>query len=601
MDFRDTIAAFRAGWFLPVIGLLLGGAAGAGMAMLMTPTYTSSTQLFVTSTDATTTTAAFQGSQFSQNRVVSYVQLLTSERLAIEVIEAGGFDLTPDQVQNRIEASVVPDTTVLDIVVTDTSPERAQELAAAVAAEFAALVDEVEATTTTPTDPEVEPVTTVPVKVTVLDSPEVPEEPTDPNLYSNIAVGLLIGLLVGLALAYARVRMDRSVRDGKVAAAAAGAPLIGTITRDRHLEREHVLDRWSRSGNAESFRQLRTNLQFLNVDEPPRVIMVSSAVAAEGKSTLAANLAITLAEGGHRVTLVEADLRHPRVTKYLGLVDGAGLTSILSGAAELDDVLQPYGEGRGSLSVLAAGSIPPNPSELLASVQLRTLVDRLRAANDFVIVDTPPLLPVSDGSAVAVVMDGVLLSVRQGKTRRDELEEARAILDRVGARTLGVVLNLAPVSADPAHAYGYQGDAPTEAGPETGSGSAPPAEAGRPAQPGSAPAAEAGRPAKAEEATGPDGAAPAAGSDGAAPAAEPTGATRLESDGPRPMTEKPAVDRSPGVTRPIPAVLPANGADPARDRSRGSGAGRGGSTGEPAGDGVGQHSSTPAQGDRDGR
>ncbi|TYP87187.1 polysaccharide biosynthesis tyrosine autokinase [Blastococcus xanthinilyticus] len=511
MDFRDTMAAFRAGWFLPVIGLLLGGAVGAATALAMTPTYTSSTQLFVTSTDATSTTAAFQGSQFSQNRVASYVQLITSERLAVQVIDAGGFDLDADEVQQRIDASVVPDTTVLDIVVTDTSPERAQQLAEAVAAEFADLVDEVEATTTTPVEPDVEPVTTVPVKVTVLDSPEIPEDPAAPNLYVNIAVGVLIGLVIGLLLAYARVRMDRSVRDASVAAAAAGAPVIGTITRDRSLEDEHVLGRRSRSRNAESFRQLRTNLQFLDVDTPPRVIMVSSAVAAEGKSTLAANLAVALAEAGHRVTLVEADLRHPRVATYLGLVDGTGVTSVLSGAADLDDVLQSYRDG--TLSVLPAGKVPPNPSELLASARLRTLVDRLRAANDFVIVDTPPLLLVADGAAVAPAMDGVLLSVRTGRTRRDELEQAVALLRRVGARTLGVVLNLAPGSALPGRGYGYQGDEPT--GPGADAEPAPVPQRMRPAVPRGAVAAD-GRSA--------DGAAHGAAADGGA---DPAGTTRV--------------------------------------------------------------------------
>ncbi|MDP9459038.1 MAG: polysaccharide biosynthesis tyrosine autokinase [Actinomycetota bacterium] len=452
------IAALRAGWFLPVIGLLFGGAAGAVTALLMTPTYTSATQLFVTTTDATSTAAAFQGSQFSQNRVTSYVQLLTSERLANRVISDLELDLSALELQEKIEASVVPDTTVLDIVVTDSSPPRARDLAAAIAEEFTVLVEEVETTTTTPTDPAEEPVTTVPVRVTVLDSPELPTSPASPNIYRNIAVGVLIGLVVGFVSAYLRVRMDRSVRDPKTASTVVGAPVIGVVTRDPQLAKGHVLARHSRSAAAESFRQMRTNLQFLDVDQPPRVIMVSSSMAGEGKSTVAVHLAISLAEGGHRVTIVEADLRRPRVTMFLGLVDGAGLTSILSGAAELDDVLQTYGDG--NLSVLAAGSIPPNPSELLSSSRLRGLVEELRARNDFVIFDTPPLLPVSDGSAVAVVMDGVLLSVRHGKTRREELEQAAGALTRVGAKTLGVVLTVVPPSADASKVYGYDSAVP---------------------------------------------------------------------------------------------------------------------------------------------
>ncbi|MGY2002833.1 polysaccharide biosynthesis tyrosine autokinase [Blastococcus sp. SYSU DS1024] len=463
MDLRDTIAAFRAGWFLPVIGMILGGAVGAGTTQAMTPTYTSSAQLWVTSTDASSTTAAFQGTQFAESRVPSYVEILGSEVLADSVIDRLDLDLTAAQLQERVEASVRPDTTVLDIVVTDTSAERARDIAVAVAAEFTELVLAVEETTTTPTDPDEVPVTTVPVEIQPLGTPAIAEEPASPNLVANTAVGVLIGLLVGLVLAYARVRMDRSVRDAKVAAAAAGVPVIGAVARDRQLASQHVLERHSRSGNAEAFRQLRTNLQFLDVDQPPRVIMVSSAAGAEGKTTLAVNLAVTLAEGGHRVALVDSDLRHPRVVEYLGLSDGAGLTSVLAGTAELDDVLQSYDNGR--LAVLGAGSIPPNPSELLASGKLLGVVDRLRATHDFVVFDTPPLLPVADGSAVAVAMDGVLLAVRQGKTRQDELERAAAVLDRVGARRLGVVLTHAPASALP-QASGYQGEPPTEPEPK---------------------------------------------------------------------------------------------------------------------------------------
>jgi capsular exopolysaccharide synthesis family protein len=479
------MAALRAGWFLPVVGLLIGGAAGAVTALLMTPTYTSDTQLFVTTTDATSTAAAFQGSQFSQNRVTSYVQLLTSERLADQVIAELELDLPARELQDQIEASVVPDTTVLEIVVTDSSPERARDLATAIVTQFTSLVEEVETTTTTPTDPGEAPVTTVPVKVTILDSPEIPTSPASPNLYGNIAVGVLIGLVVGFGSAYFRVRLDRSVRDPNVASTLAGAPVIAVVTRDPQLATDHVLIRHSRSAAAESFRQMRTNLQFLNVDQPPRVIMVSSSMAGEGKSTVAVNLALSLAEAGHRVAIVEADLRRPRVTKYLGLVDGAGLTSILSGAAELDDVLQIYGNG--NLFVLAAGSIPPNPSELLSSSRLGGLVDDLRARNDFVIFDTPPLLPVSDGSAVAVVMDGVLLAVRHGKTRREEVEQATAALTQVGAKTLGVVLTVVPPSADASKVYGYDSDVPV-----SGSEEVEPVPAPQVAPPGPQPAAKQG-------------------------------------------------------------------------------------------------------------
>jgi receptor protein-tyrosine kinase len=154
------------------------------------------------------------------------------------------------------------------------------------------------------------------------------------------------------------------------------------------------------------------------------------------------------------VTVVEADLRRPKVTRYLGLIGGVGLTNVLTGSAELDDVMQRYVNGDSQVSVLAAGPLPPNPGELLASTHMQALLEKLRGQNDFVLVDAPPLLPVADSSGLAVHMDGVLLSVRYGSTRKDQLQQAAATLDRVGARTLGVILNIVPPKAQMATAYG---------------------------------------------------------------------------------------------------------------------------------------------------
>jgi capsular exopolysaccharide synthesis family protein len=169
------------------------------------------------------------------------------------------------------------------------------------------------------------------------------------------------------------------------------------------------------------------------------------------------NLGLALAEAGRRVTVVEADLRRPKVTRYLGLVGGVGLTNILAGTADVAEVIQYYGED--GLGVIAAGSTPPNPSELVASASMAELLEKLRASNDFVLIDSPPILPVADATGLAVIVDGVLLTVRYGSTRTDQLEQAAATVQRVGARTLGVILNIVPPKAEIAsalgHGYGY--------------------------------------------------------------------------------------------------------------------------------------------------
>jgi receptor protein-tyrosine kinase len=236
--------------------------------------------------------------------------------------------------------------------------------------------------------------------------------------------------------------------------------VIGVVLRDPALESKHVLDRTKMTAVAEDYRHLRANLQFIDVDQPPKVIMVSSAIPSEGKTTVVINLAVALAETGRKVTVVEADLRRPRITRYLGMVGGVGLTNVLAGTADLTDVTQYYGEH--GLAVIAAGPTPPNPGELMASASMAEVLDKLRASNDFVLVDAPPLLPVADATGLAVVVDGVLLSVRYGATRSDQLEQAAAIVQRVGAKMLGVILNFVPPKAEIAtalgHGYGYEAE-----------------------------------------------------------------------------------------------------------------------------------------------
>lgn len=445
MDLRDALTAVRTRWWLPIAGLVVTGLLALVLALAATPQYTASTQLFVSTTDSDNTADALQGSEFSQQRVASYAELLTGEVVAARVIDQLGLDLSPGDLAAGVTASPVLDTVLIDVSVTDASATQAQAVAGAIGELFPQLVAELER----PRAPE-----TSPVAVTVTKAPELPTEPSAPRTTTNVAVGLVVGLVLGTAAAIAYAALDRSIRDPEDASALAGAPVLGVIVRDRALESAHVVDGASSSGAGEGYRQLRSNLQFLSIDQPPKVIMVTSAIPSQGKSTVAANLAVVLAQAGRQVTVVEADLRKPMVTSYLGLVEGAGLTSVLTRTAELADVLQPWQED--GLTLVAAGPIPPNPGELLASNDMRMLLEDLREKNDFVLIDTPPLLPVADATGIAVMADGVLVCARYGRTKRDQLRQVRTLLDQVGARTLGVVLNAVPGRSRLAAAFGYR-------------------------------------------------------------------------------------------------------------------------------------------------
>lgn len=443
MDIRDYLRVVRASWALLLLGVLVGAGLAAGVSVMLRPEYTATTELFVSTNGSSDLAQAVQGSQYTTQKVASYAQLLTSKELATAVVEDLQLDMRPQALAKQISAKVVQDTTILDVSVTDPSPQRAQDIASSIDSEFRIMVSRLETT----------PGQASAVRVSVVATPELPTSPSSPKLIPNTALGVVVGLLLAAALAVVRDRLDTTVKDDGVAAQTAGAPVIGHIPEDSELASAHVTEAHSTSFAAEAVRQVRTNLAFLDVDAPPRSIMVTSSIPGEGKTTVAVNLALALAESGNSVILVEGDLRRPKVTRYLGMVAGSGLTNVLTRGASLGDVIQEVGTG--NLRVLPSGPVPPNPSELLSSDAMATLLDELVSKHDIVVIDAPPVLPVADASAMAGLVDGILLCARWGVVTTAQLERSAEMFERLGAHVLGVVLTLVPTRSSSV-AYGYR-------------------------------------------------------------------------------------------------------------------------------------------------
>lgn len=440
--------AVRNSWWMLVIGTLVGLAVASALTLTATPLYSSSTRLFVSVAGATDTSAAYQNNLFSQERVASYAELLHSTQLTGRVVDDLDLDLTPAEVAEKVTATAIPETVLLEVTVTDTSPERARDIAESLGRVLSQRVEELETA---------DGAATSTVSVETVQPAEVDPQPVSPVPQRNLALGGVLGLLLGTGVALLRARLDSTVKSDDDVRDAASAGLIGTVVDDPGLRAQHVVTAADEhTSAAEAFRAIRTSLQFLDVDHPPKVIVIGSSVPGEGKSTLAVNLSAALAQAGSRVMLVEADLRRPRVTRYLGLVEGPGLSNVLAGTADLEEVAQHWGDGK--LTVLAAGPMPPNPSEMLGSEQMRSLVEVLRDANDYVIIDSPPLLAVTDGAVLSMLADGCVLAARYGSTRREALTAAAGVLSRIGAKLLGVVLNGMPVTDAVAYGYGYTAD-----------------------------------------------------------------------------------------------------------------------------------------------
>jgi receptor protein-tyrosine kinase len=292
----------------------------------------------------------------------------------------------------------------------------------------------------------------------------VPSSPITPNKVLNIGLGLVVGLLIGVGVAVLREVLDNTVK-GPSDFEEMGAPVLGLVPYDKRTPRSPIAFRSDpHSSRSEAYRQLRTNLQFVDVDNPPRIIAVTSAVPGEGKTTTAINLAAALAEAGARVCLVEADLRRPSIAKALGLVGDVGFTTVVIGKAPVETVLQNAGR---NLAVLTSGPIPPNPSELLITKHARQVIAELARNVDFTIIDTPPLLPVTDGAEVATMADATLLVHRASKTTRDQAARSIAALDKVNRHPVGVILNMITRSASKysyEYAYYYQAYRPDRGG-----------------------------------------------------------------------------------------------------------------------------------------
>jgi len=233
-------------------------------------------------------------------------------------------------------------------------------------------------------------------------------------------------------------------------------PILGGIVFDpKAKERPLIVHVDPRSPRAESFRSLRTNLQFLDVGRVDRSFVITSSIESEGKSTTGANLAIALADAGARVLFIDADLRRPKVADYMGVEGAVGLTDVLIGRAELADVIQPWSDG--NLFVLPAGQIPPNPSELLGSARMAELIAEFNRQFDVVIFDTPPLLPVTDAAILAKNVGGAIIVVAAGRTHKNQLKGAIAALGNVGAPISGLVLTMLPTKGPDAYGYGHYG------------------------------------------------------------------------------------------------------------------------------------------------
>src|SRR5512143_223539 len=455
----------------------------------------------------------------SQALAQSYTDLVKREPVLRGTLEALKLDWDWQLLQSMVTARVVPGTQLLEITILDTDPQRVKVLADEIAhqlilqtpastdvereAEHQFVLQQIEnlKTNITNAESEIQRLDTTIAQATsarqiqdarsqqlalqaqvstwqatyaqlltnlqvnstnYLSVVEPAREPTGwvgPTTSSNILLAALIGFVLAASAAYILEYLDDTLKTPEDIRKVADLPALGTVGQleGADYNAQLITVRQPRSVVSEAYRSLRTNIQFSTVDGQFRTLLVTSANPGDGKTITAANLAITLAQSGQRVALIDADLRRPSQHKVFSLPNKAGLTTILMDTSvQLTDMLQTTEVE--NLRVMPVGPVPPNPSEMLGSKRMGYLIETLQQEADVVIFDSPPLLAVTDGAVLGARLDGVLIVINAGHTRRVHLQRSKEVLNTVGARVIGAVLNRLPAHGDNYYSNYYYDD-----------------------------------------------------------------------------------------------------------------------------------------------
>lgn len=447
MTLKAYLRILRKRWRTVLILAILGAVAGNVITLLLPPVYSAKTTSFVSITgNGTQPAALYNNSQFALKQVASYTDVVHSPAVLQPVINGLNLHMSTQQLAKQVSATNPANTVLLMVQAQGSSAVQAQAIANGVAQHLGSAIETIE--TPKAGGPS-------PVQVKIAVPAALPTAPASPSLSLDVALGVLVGLALGIAIAVLREQLDTTVKSPEELRELSGSPTLGEVGYDAKIDAQPLVALRAHGAGVEDFRSIRTNLQFVDVDRPPRQVVVTSAIAGEGKTLTACNLALTMAQATLDVCLLEADFRRPMVGHYFELTARLGLSDVLAGQCTLDAAL--VRGGRGQLTVLPAGTMPPDPSHLLGSQAMTDLLGQLRQRFDVLIIDAPPLA-VSDAAVLSRASDGAVLVVRHGHTRREQVTRALDDLANVNARLIGTVLTSVPAKEHAARLGDGYGD-----------------------------------------------------------------------------------------------------------------------------------------------
>lgn len=439
MELVDYVRVLRRRWKLIILSIAVCAGAAYFLAASKTAVYTANARLVVSAPQGEGFVNELSNRTLAVSRATSYATYASTGPAVDAALRGAGYPVgTP---RPQVTGAADGETAFVTLAVSDPDPVKAAAVANAYTDTLLAVVARLDAT------PEVANQT-----LAVVDQAGVPGEPVSPKPPRDAIIAALLGLVLGVGAAFARESLDRTFTDADVLERETGVSILGVVPQELDKVDLPTVTHAS-SGRAEAYRTIRTNIQFAGQPSDLKRIIITSATPGEGKTAVAVNVAVAMARQGESVVLIDADLRRPRVHRAFGLTAGGeGLAGVLADGATAADVLRSVDGG--ALAIIPAGRQVDNPSELLGSPRMASLLDELSQHFDVVLVDTPPVLPVTDALVLAVGATGVIIVVGLGATNRERLGRALGSLRKLDVAILGLVANGSVPSGDAAYGYG---------------------------------------------------------------------------------------------------------------------------------------------------
>lgn len=447
MTFVDLVRVLRANLAILVLATVVGAGAAYAYARTIPPVYAADASgWIVTAGSQADAGQVITNSAVAQSKGQSFLPLAYTRSVAQRAIDDTGINASPGEVVSRISATIVEGSNIIKVSATGPSPQDAQALADAITRAIADEANNLEL------GGNGKPGEKALVRILPIET-ALPGARIGPNVQKYALAGAFAGFAGLLSWILLRRLLDSRIRTVKDVEDGAGHTVLAIVPTTPELKAAKGRGDLARLGLAsEAFRQLRTNLRFVDVDKPPRSIVITSANPGEGKSTMSATLARVLAEGGQPTVLIDADLRRPMLATIFDRRGTVGLTQVLSGQITVHDALQDADQK--NLQLITAGRIPPNPSELLGSQRMKALIEELSRTH-MVILDAPPLLSVTDAGLLTSMSDGALFVFAVGKTHKEQAKQCAKVMSHVGGKVYGTILNLAPKRGLGEVVYGY--------------------------------------------------------------------------------------------------------------------------------------------------